>query len=76
MCPVTTFLVLVLTLLVLVYVFLTWNFNYWRKRGIKTAPTWPFVGSFPSIFTRKRNIAYDIDDIYEYVYNMSEKGKL
>ncbi|XP_039502317.1 probable cytochrome P450 28d2 isoform X1 [Drosophila santomea] len=65
MCPLTTFLVGVLTLLVLVYVFLTWNFNYWKKRGIRTASTWPFVGSFPSIFTRKRNIAYDIDDIYE-----------
>ncbi|XP_043651628.1 probable cytochrome P450 28d2 [Drosophila teissieri] len=65
MWSLTTFLVAVLTLLALVYLFLTWNFNYWKKRGIQTAPTWPIVGSFPSIFTTRRNIAYDIDDIYE-----------
>ncbi|KAH8341314.1 hypothetical protein KR059_002579 [Drosophila kikkawai] len=52
-------------LLALIYRFLTWNFDHWRKKGIRTAPTWPLVGSFPSIFTRRRNIAYDYDDIYE-----------
>ncbi|XP_017006501.2 probable cytochrome P450 28d2 [Drosophila takahashii] len=65
MGPITAFLLFLASFLVLFYVFLTWNFNYWRKRGIQTATTWPFFGSFPSIFTRKRNIAYDIDDIYE-----------
>ncbi|XP_017032002.1 probable cytochrome P450 28d2 [Drosophila kikkawai] len=65
MCPICCVLLSIAVLLALVYVFLTWNFDYWRKRGIKTAPSWPFVGSFPSIFTRKRNIAYDIDDIYQ-----------
>ncbi|XP_016983314.2 uncharacterized protein LOC108047584 [Drosophila rhopaloa] len=65
MCPISIFLFLLTIFLTVVYVFLTWNFSYWKKRGIQTASTWPFVGSFPSIFTRKRNIAYDIDDIYQ-----------
>ncbi|KAH8373272.1 hypothetical protein KR200_001012 [Drosophila serrata] len=65
MCPICCVLLSIAVLLGLVYIFLTWNFDYWMKRGIKTAPSWPFVGSFPSIFTRKRNVAYDIDDIYQ-----------
>ncbi|EDW88952.2 uncharacterized protein Dyak_GE25311 [Drosophila yakuba] len=65
MCPICCTLLLIAGFLVLVYVFLTWNFDYWRKRGIETAESWPFVGSFPSMFTKKRNVAYDIDDIYQ-----------
>lgn len=64
MCPITTALFLLVALLALIYVFLTWNFNYWKKRGIPTAKSWPFVGSFPSVFTQKRNMIYDVDDIY------------
>ncbi|XP_002069258.2 probable cytochrome P450 28d1 [Drosophila willistoni] len=48
-----------------IYIFLIWNFNYWKSRGIKTAESRPFVGSFPSKFNKKRNYAYDIDDIYQ-----------
>ncbi|KAH8313387.1 hypothetical protein KR067_005149 [Drosophila pandora] len=64
MCPITTILLGLVVLVALVYVFLTWNFNYWKKRGIPSAKAWPFVGSFPSVFTQKRNRVYDIDDIY------------
>ncbi|XP_017063045.2 probable cytochrome P450 28d2 [Drosophila eugracilis] len=72
MCPISCVLLSLAGFLALVYVFLTWNFDYWRKRGILTAPSWPFVGSFPSIFTKKRNVAYDIDDIYKQ-YKNTEK---
>ncbi|KAH8342599.1 hypothetical protein KR084_012538, partial [Drosophila pseudotakahashii] len=65
-------LLLIAGFLALIYVFLTWNFDYWSKLGIQTATTFPFVGSFPSIFTKKRNIAYDIDDIYQQ-YKETEK---
>ncbi|XP_022220896.2 probable cytochrome P450 28d1 [Drosophila obscura] len=64
MCPICALLLLLAALVALVYIFLTWNFSYWKKRGIKSAKAWPFVGSFPSVFTQKRNMAYDIDDIY------------
>ncbi|KAH8404856.1 hypothetical protein KR222_006254 [Zaprionus bogoriensis] len=60
----TVALLWLVALLVLVYVFLVWNFNYWRKRGIKSAKAWPFFGSFPSLFTQKRNVVYDINDLY------------
>lgn len=65
MCPLTTILFLLVGLLALFYVFLVWNFGYWKKRGIPEAKAWPFVGSFPSMFTQKRNTVYDIDDIYK-----------
>ncbi|EDV31778.2 uncharacterized protein Dana_GF14381 [Drosophila ananassae] len=64
MCPVTTILLGLVGLFALVYIFLTWNFNYWKKRGIPSAKAWPFVGSFPSVFTQKRNMVYDIEDVY------------
>ncbi|XP_017043668.1 probable cytochrome P450 28d1 [Drosophila ficusphila] len=65
MCPICLVLFLIAGFLALIYVFLTWNFDYWRKRGIPTASSWPLVGSFPSVFTKKRNLAYDIDEIYQ-----------
>ncbi|KAL7740102.1 hypothetical protein ACLKA6_015939 [Drosophila palustris] len=64
MCPCTVTLLLLALLIGLVYIFLVWNFNYWNKRGIKTVKSWPFIGSFPSVFTQKQNVAYDILDIY------------
>ncbi|XP_017130362.2 uncharacterized protein LOC108148033 [Drosophila elegans] len=69
MCPISTALFVVAALLALIYIFLVWNFNYWKKRGIPSAKTWPFVGSFPSVFTQKRNVVYDIDEIYEQYKN-------
>ncbi|XP_037707984.1 probable cytochrome P450 28d1 [Drosophila subpulchrella] len=69
MCPISTALFIIAAFLALIYIFLTWNFNYWKKRGIPSAKSWPFVGSFPSIFTQKRNVVYDIDEIYEQYKN-------
>ncbi|XP_030387575.1 probable cytochrome P450 28d1 [Scaptodrosophila lebanonensis] len=69
MCPIFATLLALAVLAALIYVFLIWNFNYWQKRGIKTAKSSPFVGSFPSIFTQKRNVVYDIDDIYRKYKN-------
>ncbi|XP_001356809.3 probable cytochrome P450 28d1 [Drosophila pseudoobscura] len=69
MCPICAVLLLLATLLTLIYIFLTWNFGYWKRRGIQTAKAWPLVGSFPSVFTQKRNMAYDIDEIYRQYKN-------
>ncbi|KAH8297954.1 hypothetical protein KR018_002763 [Drosophila ironensis] len=65
MCPITSVLLFLLGLLTLIYVFLIWNFGYWKKRGIPSAKALPFLGSFPSAFTQKRNVVYDIDEIYK-----------
>ncbi|KAH8395451.1 hypothetical protein KR215_006033 [Drosophila sulfurigaster] len=64
MCPITIALIVLALLIGLIYIFLIWNFNHWNKRGIKTVKSWPLVGSFPSVFTQKRNVAYEIQDIY------------
>lgn len=70
MSLITVILLSLAALLGLIYAFLVWNFNYWRQRGIKSAKSWPLVGSFPSEFTQKRNLAYDIDDLYWFVGNV------
>jgi len=62
-------LVLLALIIGLIYVFLVWNFDYWRRRGIKQAKAYPLVGNFPSQYTQKRNVAYDIDDIYRQYNN-------
>ncbi|KAH8378156.1 hypothetical protein KR093_009732 [Drosophila rubida] len=64
MCPITISLLLLASLVGLFYIFLIWNFNHWTKQGIKTVKSWPFLGSFPSAMTQKRNVAYDMLDIY------------
>ncbi|XP_055845081.1 probable cytochrome P450 28d1 [Episyrphus balteatus] len=48
----------------LAYLFLVWNFDYWKKRGIKGPKPYPFYGSLPSMVTQKRNPGCDLRDIY------------
>ncbi|KAH8412200.1 hypothetical protein KR009_000424 [Drosophila setifemur] len=69
MCPISTVLFLLVGVLALFYLFLIWNFGYWKKQGIPSAKAFPFVGSFPSVFTKKRNMVYDIGEIYEQYKN-------
>lgn len=47
------------------YVFLIWKFDYWKKLGVNGPQPAAFVGSYPNFFTQKRNMAYDLQDIYE-----------
>ncbi|XP_017489127.1 PREDICTED: probable cytochrome P450 309a2, partial [Rhagoletis zephyria] len=46
------------------YFYLSWKFNFWRNRGLRTALPLTIFGSFPSILTRNRNLIYEIDAIY------------
>nr|AID61391.1 cytochrome P450 [Calliphora stygia] len=64
-----TILSVILVIVSLFYVFLIWNFNYWKKRGVNGPQPLPFVGNFPSVFTRKNHIAIDIQKIYEAYKN-------
>ncbi|XP_073831658.1 probable cytochrome P450 28d1 [Musca autumnalis] len=66
---ITTILWLIFFNLVLLYIFLAWNFNYWKKRGVNGPKPRPFLGNFPSVFTQKRHIACDIQEIYETYKN-------
>lgn len=56
---------LIATGVVLVYVYLTWNFNYWKDRGVLGPKPIPVIGSFPGVFSRKRSAAYEINDVYK-----------
>ncbi|XP_055845079.1 probable cytochrome P450 28d1 [Episyrphus balteatus] len=57
-------LCLILIIVGLAYLFLVWNFDYWKKRGIKGPKPSPLYGSIPSMVNQKRNLGYDIKDIY------------
>ncbi|CAD7092574.1 unnamed protein product [Hermetia illucens] len=62
------FLLLTLSLVgligTLLYLFLTFNFNYWKKRGVLGPKPRLLLGNIPNIVLRKRNFQYDIIDIY------------
>ncbi|KAL7740699.1 hypothetical protein ACLKA6_000065 [Drosophila palustris] len=57
-------LTLILVIVGLFYVFMTWNFSYWRKRGVPGPKPKIFTGNFPSQYTQKQHTAYDLDAIY------------
>jgi len=57
-------LVLLVAIVALVYVFLVWNNNYWKDRRVPGPEPRLLVGSYPSLFTQKRSLALEVDDIY------------
>jgi len=59
------FIFLILAIVALVYVYLTWNFDYWSKRGIPAPKARVLFGDLPNGLTRKKHAAYDIQVIYE-----------
>ncbi|XP_037935753.1 probable cytochrome P450 28a5 [Teleopsis dalmanni] len=59
-----TTIFLIVTVVALIYLFLIWNSNYWKKRNVNGQKPNPFYGNFPSIYTQKRNMVMDMDDVY------------
>ncbi|XP_034473855.1 probable cytochrome P450 28a5 [Drosophila innubila] len=57
-------LALILLIVGLFYVFMTWNFGYWRKRGVPGPKPKIFTGNYPSMYTQKQHTIYDLDAIY------------
>lgn len=55
---------LIALVVVLVYVFFTWNFDYWKKRGLEGPKPTPLIGSFPGMFSSKTHFVDDYDNIY------------
>ncbi|XP_061401241.1 probable cytochrome P450 28d1 [Musca vetustissima] len=47
-----------------IYVYLTWNFDHWRKRGVPGPIPQVLLGTFPGTVLGKRNLIYDLDNIY------------
>lgn len=58
-------LVIVFLILILHYIYLLWNSDYWKKRGVFCPDSKALLGNLPGQVTGKRNIAYDLDDLYK-----------
>ncbi|KAH8269317.1 hypothetical protein KR018_003246, partial [Drosophila ironensis] len=48
----------------LLYLVMTWNFDYWRKRRVPGPKPKIVTGNYPNMLSMKRNVIYDINDIY------------
>lgn len=59
------FIILIVIVVILLYVYLTWNFDYWAKRGVLSPKTKILLGDLPSGLLRNVHAAYDIQKIYE-----------
>lgn len=59
------FIFLVAIVVVLLYVYLTWNFNYWSKRGVPGPKATVLLGDMPNGILRKKNVYYDVQKIYK-----------
>lgn len=57
-------LFLICSVFVALYVHLTWNFNYWKKRGVDGPKPLPYLGNFPLSACFRKNISYEMVDIY------------
>ncbi|KAL7036965.1 hypothetical protein ACKWTF_009018 [Chironomus riparius] len=58
-------ILIVLAIVALVYVYLTWNFDYWTKRGIPAPKAKVLFGDLPNGLTRKKHLIYDFQVIYD-----------
>lgn len=58
---------IVLSLFAIINIYLTWNFNYWTKRGVPGPKPLPLFGSFKGSFLQKVNQLDEIDKIYKYL---------
>nr|XP_029718734.1 uncharacterized protein LOC109429227 [Aedes albopictus] len=47
-----------------IYLFLSWNFDHWKKVGVKGPKPKLLFGNLPNILTQKRQIYYDHQKIY------------
>ncbi|KAH8401603.1 hypothetical protein KR009_006773 [Drosophila setifemur] len=48
----------------LLYLVMTWNYGHWTKRRIPGPKPKLFTGNYPHMFTMKRHMIYDINDVY------------
>lgn len=58
------FLLLSFLLSTVLYFYLTWDFNYWRKRGIDGPKPLPYLGTYPLSACFRKNILDEMDELY------------
>lgn len=52
-------------LVVAFYIYLTWNYDYWVKRGVSSPKPKVLLGNLPNAVSRKEHVTYDLCKIYE-----------
>lgn len=60
------------------YLYLTWNFDFWRKRGVAGPIPRAYVGTFPktAMFDPSSNYIEETTEIYRFVYTVKNKLKI
>lgn len=59
------FIYFILALLLVLYVYMTWNFDYWSKKGVPSAKATIVLGNLPQTLLRRKHVTADFDKIYE-----------
>lgn len=64
------FLVGLLVTSVAFYLYLTWNFDFWRCRGVAGPIPRAYVGTFPktALFNKNSNYIQETTEIYRYFF--------
>lgn len=52
------------------YVYLTWNFDYWRQRGVNGPLPRAYLGTFPktALFDKSSNYIHETSEIFRFVF--------
>lgn len=55
----------IIGLLLAIYVYLSWNFDYWIRRGIQSPKAKLLLGNLPNAILRKESLVADFGKLYE-----------
>lgn len=63
------FLYVIFGIGVILYLYLTWNFDYWKRRGVAGPQPRPYVGTFPktAMLDKSSNYISETSEIFRYV---------
>ncbi|XP_055907712.1 probable cytochrome P450 309a2 [Eupeodes corollae] len=56
-----------------IYIYLSWNFNFWKKRGVAGPEPKLILGTIPCIIKKNRNLAFELQDLYEKYKKTGER---
>lgn len=64
-----TFLFGIFFFVLSLYLYLTWNFEYWKRRGVAGPRPRPFVGTFPktALLDKNSNYINETSEIFRFV---------
>lgn len=69
-CFLISVLLFICSVLIIHYVYLLWNSDYWKKRGVFSPNSKAIFGNLPGQVNGKRNIVYDLNDLYKAYKDM------